>query len=174
MPGGSAADGVGASSRSAALSWSLRSVLAPTIISKKANNWVDRGEPPEPTLQRILAHLFDRQAPEHAAWLAQQATAVLGLVAADATEVQVVGYLNVLARELGYAPGTLRGRRSAAIGLWHAAKAALVRDLAERVLSGAIPPNAPTSEPLGHWLAARLLTPEELAAYEREGRDSAG
>ncbi|MGH7624430.1 MAG: hypothetical protein ACREOJ_03825 [Gemmatimonadaceae bacterium] len=147
-----------------------------TIISKKANNWVDRGEPPGPTLERILAYLFDRHTPADRPWLEEHATAVLGLVAADATEVQVVGYLNVLARELGYARGTLPGMRSAAIGLWHAAKAALVRDLAERVLRGEIPPNTPTAEPLGHWLAARLLTAEELAAFEQEGHtaDTAG
>jgi hypothetical protein len=63
--------------------------------------------------------------------------------------------------------------RSAAIGLWHAAKAALARDLAERVLRGEIPPNTPTPELLGHWLAARLLTAEELAVFEQEGRTAA-
>ena len=34
----------------------------------------------------------------------------------------------------------------------------------------AVWPDEPTREPLAHWLAARLLTPEELAAYERETR----
>ena len=143
----------------------------PTIISKRANNWVDRGEPSGPTLQRILAYLFDRHAPADRPWLEEHATAVLGLVAADATEAQVVGYLNVVARELGYERGALPGVRSAAIGLWHASKAALVRDLAERVLSGAIPPDEATGEPLSQWLAARLLTAEEFAAFEREGRE---
>lgn len=146
-------------------------MTVPTIISKKANNWVDRGEPPEPTLQRILAFLFQRHADSDRPWLETHAVAVFGLVAADATEVQVVGYLNVLARELGYARGELPGVRSAAVGLWHAAKAALVRDFAEQVLQGEIPPDAPTQKPLSRWLAARLLTPEELALFEREARD---
>lgn len=143
----------------------------PTIISKKANNWLDRGERPEPTLQRILAFLFQRHADSDRPWLETHAVAVFGLVAADATEVQVVGYLNVIAREQGYARGELPGVRSAAVGLWHAAKAALVRDFAEQVLRGEIPPNEPTEEALGHWLAARLLTPEELPLFEREARN---
>lgn len=28
--------------------------MPPTIISKKASNWVDRGESPVPTLRRVL------------------------------------------------------------------------------------------------------------------------
>jgi hypothetical protein len=45
-----------------------------------------------------------------------------------------------------------------------------------RARSREIPPNEPTREPLGHWLATRLLTAEELAAFEREGQvvDRAG
>jgi hypothetical protein len=142
----------------------------PTLITKKSNNWVDRGEPAGPTLQRILAHLFGRHEPTDRPWLEEQAATVLGMVTADATEVHVAGYLRSVARGLGYPAGEPAGVRPAAIGLWHAAKAALVRDLAERVLRGEIPPNEPTREPLGHWLAARLLTPEELSAYETEGR----
>jgi hypothetical protein len=49
------------------------------------------------------------------------------------------------------------------IAIWHIAKAALVRDFAERVLGGDVPPNVPAPEPLSEWLAARLLTPEEIA-----------
>ena len=141
-----------------------------TIISKKSNNWVDRGEPAGPTLQRILAHLFDRHDPSASVWLHEQATAVLGMVAADATEVQVSGYLRSVARDLGFPAGEPTGVRPMATALWHAAKAALVRDLAERVLRGEIPPNEPTREPLAQWLAARLLSPEELADHERDAR----
>ena len=59
--------------------------------------------------------------------------------------------------------------RIRAIALWHVAKAALVRDFAERVLRGDVPANEPTSDGLGHWLATRLLSPDELARFEREG-----
>src|SRR5881398_413501 len=73
----------------------------PTIISKNASNWVDRGEPPHPTLRRVLAHFFERRAPEDQAWLNEQAEIVLGMVAADATEIHIAGYLRSLVRETG-------------------------------------------------------------------------
>jgi hypothetical protein len=151
----------------------MRGPRVPTIISHKANNWVDRGESALPTLERILAHLFGRPAVSHGPWLREHATAVFGMVAADATEVHVAGYLRSIARDLGYAApaGVPADIRTTAIALWHAAKAALVRDFAERVLRGDIPPNEPTPESLAPWLAARLLTPEELAAHEAESRD---
>jgi len=145
-----------------------------TITSKKANNWVDRGEAPGPTLERQLAHFFGRHEDEHFSWLQDHANAVLGMVAGDATEVHVVGYLRSIEQELGEPRRPAMPMRILAVALWHIAKAALVRDLAERVLRGDIPPNDPTSGRLSHWLAARLLTSEELAAFEREsdGDDS--
>jgi len=92
--------------------------MQPTIISKKASNWVDRGEPAVPVLRRVLAFYFDRHE------------------------------------------------------LWHIAKAALVRDFAERVLQGEVPVNTPTRDSLSHWLAGRLLTAEELARFEAEAGDT--
>jgi hypothetical protein len=92
------------------------------------------------------------------------------MVAADATEVHIVGYLRSIARELGYPDREPSGLRAAAIGLWHASKAALVRDFAERVLNGEVPPNVPTEQPLSIWLAGKLLTPQELARFEAESR----
>lgn len=141
----------------------------PTMTSRKAGNWVDRGEQPGPTLERILGHHFARTAPGDRPWLAGHAAAVLGMVDADASEVQVAGYLRSIARELGYA-GPAGGPpcgRVVAIALWHAAKAALVRDHAQRLLRGNRAPSAQPQERLSHWLAARLLTPEELAEFER-------
>jgi hypothetical protein len=144
--------------------------MTPTIISRKASNWVDRGEPPGPTLRRFLAFLFDRDTDADAEWLEQQAQTVLGMVAADATEVHVAGYLRSVARELGYPERQPPGVRMTANALWHAGKAALVRDFAERVLNGEVPPNEPTRQPLGLWLAGKLLSPAELAAFEAEAR----
>jgi hypothetical protein len=60
--------------------------------------------------------------------------------------------------------------RMAAVALWHVAKAALVRDFAERVLKGEVPPNAPTPDTLSHWLASRLLNPDEMADFEADDR----
>ena len=71
-------------------------------------------------------------------------------------------------REIDWPKREPLGARAAAIALWHIAKAALVRDFAERVLQGEVPVNAPTPDTLSHWLASRLLTREELERFETE------
>ena len=143
----------------------------PTIISRKASNWVDRGESPVPVLVRVLAHFFERFAEEDQPWLRQHAEVIVGMVAADSTEVHIAGYLNSVVREAGSPTRQPLGARPAGISMWHIAKAALVRDFAERVLRGEIPPNIPNDEPLSAWLAQRLLTPEELARFEAEAAE---
>ena len=142
--------------------------MKPTIISRKASNWVDRGESAVPTLRRVLAHFFERFDPGDEPWLDAHAQTILGMVAADATEVHVAGYLRGVAGEIGSPKREPSGARPAAIALWHIAKAALVRDFAERVLQGEVPVNKPTPDTLSHWLASRLLTREELARFENE------
>ena len=142
--------------------------VKPTIISRKASNWVDRGEPPIPTLRRVLAFFFERHAPTDEPWLDEHATVILGMVAADATEVHIAGYLRSIVRESQAPAREPLGARAAAVGLWHIAKAALVRDFAERVLQGEVPVNVPTPDSFSHWVASRLLTPEELARFEAE------
>jgi hypothetical protein len=134
------------------------------LSAAKAGNWVDRGEPPEPTLRRILAHYFDRHEPSDLAWLSGHATAIRGLVEAGGTEVHVATYLYRALRELGV-PAPPRGRVTS-VALWHATKAALVRDFAERVLRGEIPRPDPTPDSLSHWLAGRLLSRDELTDFE--------
>ena len=145
--------------------------MTPTIISRKAGNWVDRGEPAIPTLRRVLAHFFERLDPADEPWLEEHAQIVMGMVAADATEIHVAGYLRSVVRQTGSPTREPLGARAIAISLWHIAKAALVRDFAERVVRGEIPPNQATPDSLSHWLATRLLTPDELAQFEREGHD---
>lgn len=144
--------------------------MRPTIISKHASNWVDRGEPPRATIERILGKFLDRNPAAELEWFREQADIITGMVAADATEVHLVGYLRTL---VAYREPTrdTGADRLAAIALWHVAKAALVRDFAERVLGGEIPPNDATPDRLGHWLASRLLSPEDLARFEREAAD---
>lgn len=144
--------------------------MPPTIISKKAGNWVDRGEPPNPTLRRVLARFFERLSPGDEAWLDEHANTVVGMVAADATEVHIAAYLRSIVAEEGAPNREPLGARSTAIALWHIAKAALVRDFAERVLRGEVPVNEPTPDSFSHWVASRLLSPEELARFERELR----
>jgi hypothetical protein len=144
--------------------------VPPTIISRKASNWVDRGEPSNPTLRRVLAHFFERLDPADEAWLEEHALIVIGMVAADATEVHIAGYLRSVVRQLGFPKREPLGARSTAIALWHIAKAALVRDFAERVLRGEVPVNQPTPDSFSQWVASRLLTPGELNQFEREAR----
>jgi hypothetical protein len=144
--------------------------MPPSIISRKASNWVDRGESPNRTLRRVLAHFFERFAPEDEPWLDEHANVIVGMVAADASEVHLAGYLMSVVREIGAPAREPVGARPTAIALWHIAKSALVRDFAERVLSGDVPPNAQTPDTLSHWIAGRLLSPDELARYEREAQ----
>jgi hypothetical protein len=121
-------------------------------------------------LRRVLAYFFERMDPADESWLDEHAATVLGMVAADATEIHVAGYLKSVVRDVGFPTREPLGARSAAISLWHIAKAALVRDFAERVLRGDVPVNAQTPDSLSHWLKERLLSPEELEALEDEER----
>jgi hypothetical protein len=141
--------------------------MPPTIISKKASNWVDRGEPPHATIERVLARFLDQNPTGDATWFRQQSDTIVGMVAADATEVHVAGFLRTLLTATSPSRDST-AIRATAIAVWHIAKAALVRDFAERVLRGEIPVNKPTPDSLSHWLAERLLTPEQLADFEDE------
>jgi hypothetical protein len=142
--------------------------VPPTIISRNASNWVDRGESPNATIRRVLAHYFERLDSDSVPWLDEHSAIIIGMVQADATEVHIVGYLKSIARESGFPEGEPRGAREAAVALWHVAKAALVRDFAERVLRGEVPVNEPTPDSFSHWVATKLLSPEELAFFEEE------
>ena len=146
--------------------------MPPTIISKKAGNWVDRGEPPNPTLRRVLAHFFERDIDGDREWLDEIANTIVGMVAADATEIHIAAYLRDIVRQEGSPTREPLGARPAAIALWHIAKAALVRDFAERVLCGEVPVNEPDRDSFSHWVASRLLSPEELAQFEKEMRSA--
>ena len=70
--------------------------MRPTIISKHASNWVDRGESPRATIERILGKFLDRNPVAELKWFREQADTITGMVAAGATEVHLVGYLRTL------------------------------------------------------------------------------
>lgn len=144
--------------------------MAPTIISKKASNWVDRGEPPTLTVERVLSRFLDLNPADRHDWFREQANIITAMVDADATEVHLAGFLQSLLEESGRPAAEYGLCRLTAIALWHIAKAALVRDFAERVLRGDVPVNEPTPDTLGHWIAERLLTADELARFEDEAR----
>jgi len=141
--------------------------MPPTIISRNASNWVDRGESPHRTIERVLGRFLDENPLDRAVWFREQSETIVGMVAADATEVHVAGFLRTLLTAES-PPRDSTAIRAAAIAVWHIAKAALVRDFAERVLRGEVPINEPTPDSLSHWLAARLLTPQQLAEFESE------
>lgn len=146
--------------------------MPPTIISSKSSNWVDRGESPHATIARVLVRFLHRDPAADREWLHEQAEIITGMVAADATEVHLAGYLRTLLPDADAPEADSAARRLNAIALWHIAKAALVRDFAERVLRGEVPPNEATPDRLSHWLATRLLSPDELSRFEQEaGRD---
>lgn len=44
----------------------------------------------------------------------------------------------------------------------------VVGDSAESVVTGDVPAKAPSPDSFSHWIANRLLTPEELAQFEEE------
>jgi len=139
-----------------------------TLTSSKASNWVDRGEPPNPTLRRILAHFFERRDPADEPWLEEHAVIILGMVAADSTEIHIAGYLRSVVRETGHPKREPLDARAAAISLWHTAKVALVRDAAERVLNETPSATRSDEDSLSHWVASRLLSAEELEKFERD------
>jgi len=127
------------------------------MINRKASNWVDRGEPPEPTLTRVLASYLELESAANQKRLRGYAEAVRGMAEADATEVNIAGYLRTLEAAHLTSEHLARQRRATAIALWHIAKAAEVRERALRLLAEqAALPDSP-EVPLSTWLAERLL-----------------
>jgi hypothetical protein len=115
---------------------------------RKASNWVDRGEPPEATLTRVLSSYLELEPSANEARLREYAGAVRGM-ALESTHLA--------------AEHPARHRRAAAIALWHIVKAAEVRDRAIRLVAEhAATPDA-AHVPLSTWLAERLLRDDPRA-----------
>lgn len=128
------------------------------MISDRASNWVDRGEPAEPKIARALRHFFSFDVRVADDTLLEYAGILVGMVAADASEVQVAAYLGHLEDGLGLERSSARHRRLEAVAVWHVAKAALTRDRALRLLAGGQAPDASAGhERLSDWLAERIL-----------------
>ena len=97
---------------------------------KKTGNWVDRGDPLEQTLSRVLGFALQREADDPQ--LVEHVLTIRGLVEADATEVHVSRYLRPLFITFCGEEPDREFRRTLGIALWHIAKAGLVRDRARR------------------------------------------
>jgi hypothetical protein len=138
------------------------------IVPREAHNRVDRGDPDLPQLVTVLRYFLgpDRDIGDER--LEDAARDIQGLVWGDATEQHVSGYLRRLGEELSIDENELPPRRMTATALWSIAKLAMVRDNAVPAREGRPLPEPVAPPPLSEWLAARLLSPEELAAWQRE------
>jgi hypothetical protein len=132
------------------------------MISANASNWVDRGEPAEPKIAAALRHFLGFNVAMDDASLLDEARTLLGMVAADASEIQVASYLGYLEDQVGRPRSEARTRRLEAIAIWHIGKAALTRDRALSFVEGRPTDATVDHERLSQWLAARIAPDAEL------------
>lgn len=131
------------------------------MIDPNASNWVDRGEPAGPKLARALHHAIGRDVEVEDDVLLGHAAIILGMVEADASEVQIAAYLGDIQEEIGVDRSAGRDRRQAAIAMWHIGKAALVRDHTIRVLEKVRELGTAEQPRLSEWLKERLMRDED-------------
>ena len=135
-------------------------------MSRRASNWVDRDEPLEHTLARVLGHPLG-MAPDDPR-LTEHVLTIRGQVEADATEVHVAAYVRSLFPLFELADIEGSASRILGIALWHIAKAGLVRDRARRQLA-----LADAQRPPGPRLADQLATAIANAPVYPPTRESA-
>jgi len=117
-------------------------------------------------MQRMPEFFLERHGPEDQEWLLRAAEDAYGMVPADATDIQVAGYLKSVARSQGLeCPPKARLH---SIAPWQIAKAALVRDAATLLLNGDPAAHVADAPSLDEWLTSRLFSPVELASYKSE------
>ncbi len=104
------------------------------LTNTSASNWVDRGQPPEPELTRVLASYLGQDPTAPDPKLRGHVEAIRGMVEADSTEVHIASYLKDVERAFGVVEEDGRRRRSVAIALWHIAKCAELRERARRLI----------------------------------------
>ena len=122
-------------------------------------NWVDRGDPLETPLARVLAFALKRAAEDPA--VIDAALTVRGIVEASGSEVDVVAHVRQVFETLATHTPEAEERHTLGIALWHIAKVGLVRDRALRrfaELSNQLPPERRLAEQLRD---AILRAPEE-------------
>jgi hypothetical protein len=129
------------------------------MINRNASNWVDRGQPAGPELERVLAYHLGLDLTDPS--LHEYAVTVLGMVDADASEKQMSSYIGYLEEQLGRPRSSGPVRRLLAIALWHIGKAANTRDRAMRMFREGVPDATSKTEHLSEWLAERILPPDD-------------
>jgi hypothetical protein len=125
------------------------------MTKHRIGNWVDRGEPAERHLARVLTRFLELNPATEDDQLSDYARTIVAFVAADGSEVELADYLASLQRELRRDVSPGRIRRYVAIALWHIAKAGLMRDARNASAAAASADSESTS--LSPWLSERLL-----------------
>lgn len=95
-------------------------------MSRQTSNWVDRGDPVEAPLSRILGAALGVAADD--ARLAEHTAVILGQVEAQATEGDVATYVGSVFPSFNRPLPEVDAHRLLGTALWHIAKLALVRD----------------------------------------------
>ncbi len=111
------------------------------MIPVRASNWVDRNDPIEPALARVLGQTLGVPADDPR--LTTHALTIRGLVEAYGSEVHVARLLRGIFAEFGQGEPTREAAYTLGIALWHIAKAGLVRDAGlrhARELAKQLPP----------------------------------
>ncbi len=97
---------------------------------RDVGNWVDRGQPPEPELNRVLAMYLQKDPERDGAALRAYVLAIKEMVEAGTSAADVAGYLRHIETELGLVQQEGRVRALASVALWHVAQVGRVRGAA--------------------------------------------
>ncbi len=97
------------------------------MTRRDVGNWVDRGQPVEPELNRVLAIYLQKDPVSDGAALRTYVDAIKGMVEAGSSSADIAGYLRHAENEMGIADQDGRTRALASVALWHVVQAARVR-----------------------------------------------
>ncbi len=100
------------------------------MTRRDVGNWVDRGQPPEPELNRVLAIYLEKDPVADGPALRGYVTAIKEMVEAGTSAADVAGYLRHIERELQVSEQAGRVRALASVALWHVVHTARVRGAA--------------------------------------------
>src|SRR2546428_9979076 len=90
-------------------------------------NWVNRGQPPEPELTRLLAVYLEKDVVTGGATLRPYVTALREMAEAGTSDAQLAGYLKHVDQEVGRPQETGRVGQLAATALGHMPRRASIR-----------------------------------------------
>ena len=100
------------------------------MTRRDVGNWLERGQPPEPELNRVLAIYLEKDPVADGPALRGYVTAIKDMVEAGTSAADVAGYLRHIERELQVPEQVGRVRALASVALWHVVHAVRVRGAA--------------------------------------------